>query len=313
MRILVCVSGNAPGFRFEHHQVFVYEQLEAIRRLDASLEYQVFAIKGKGVKGYLKSLRELKQAIADYHPDLIHAHCGQVGAIAVLQRSVPVITTFHGSDVNVWKVRPLSSFASLRSAVSFFVTGKLKDHLHIKGRNCVIVPCGVDHGIFHPMDKLTCKEKLGIRPDQGYILFASSFDNGIKNPELAKAVATHFPNLELKEIKDRSREEVSWLINGAELVLMTSFSEGSPQIIKEAVACGQRVVSVDVGDVREQLEGLPGCIVCTSDENLLVDSIRKVLGSKHSVYNAGNRFNSVAIAETILNNYKTVLIQNGKL
>lgn len=313
MRILICVSGNAPGFRFEYNQVFVYEQIEAVRRLDPDVEYKVFTVVGKGVKGYLNSLRSLKTMISDYRPDLIHAHCGQVGALTVLQRSVPVITTFHGSDVNKGKMKPVSSFASVFSRCSFFVTNRLKESLNIRGKDSMVIPCGVDHGIFHPMDKKESKRLLGLNPDCNYILFASDFNNGIKNPELAKAVASHFPQVDLLEIKGRTREEVARLINGAELVLMTSYSEGSPQIIKEAVACGQRIVTVDVGDVREQLDKLPGCYICSHDETQLVDAVGSVLRSERIPYDASDRFNSVIIAQTILNKYKSIIKTYGKL
>lgn len=310
MRVLVCVSGNAPGYTFERTQVFVYEQIESVKRLDASVDYQVFPVVGKGIKGYLASLKQLKAAIKEYQPDIVHAHCGHVGAQAVLQRVVPVITTFHGSDVNVSKMRPIASFASLLSAESFFVSRKLMETLRIKGRRNTIIPCGVDVSIFHPRDKEDCKRQLGI--DKDYMLFASDFGNSVKNPALAKAVANHFPNLELREIKDRSREEVSQLINGAELLLMTSFSEGSPQIIKEAIACGQRVVSVDVGDVKEQTEGLCNCRVCETDETKLVAAVRDVLNEPLESGRAANRFDMNLIAETILNQYKSIIQNYGK-
>ena len=313
MRILVCVSGNAPNFRFEYSQVFVYEQLESICRLSPSVEYRVFAVVGKGIRGYLSSLRELKKVITDYKPDIVHAHCGQIGAIAVLQRVAPVITTFHGSDVNDWKMRPISSFASLFSACSFFVSNKLKNTLKIRGKDCHVIPCGVDDEIFHPMDKDDCKRRLGLSPSIDYILFASDFNNTIKNPSLAKSVASHFPQLNLMEIKGRTRDEVAWLINGAELVLMTSHSEGSPQIIKEAMACGQRIVSVDVGDVREQLAGIPGCYVCSQDESQLVEAVQGVLESEHISYNVPNKFNSKIIAQSILEKYNQISKGHGRL
>lgn len=313
MRILICVSGNAPNFKFEYNQVFVYEQIESARKLDPSVEYRVFAVVGKGIKGYLNSLKSLKQTIHEYKPDIIHAHCGQVGAMAVLQRSVPVVTTFHGSDINNPRIKPISSFASLLSRCSIFISNKLKNQLRIRGKDCVVIPCGVDHCIFYTMDKDECKRKLGLDPARNYILFASDFNNSIKNPALAQAVAAHFPQLNLLEIKGRTRNEVAWLINGAELLLMTSYSEGSPQIIKEAVACGQRIVTVDVGDVREQLEGLPGCHVCSHDETELVNAVRSVLESKRIPYSATDRFNSTAIAQTILNTYKLILNNNGRL
>ena len=310
MKILVCVSGNAPDYQFERSQVFVYEQIESVKRLDSSVDYKVFPIVGKGVKGYMASLKELKRAIKEYHPDIVHAHCGHVGALAVLQRSVPVVTTFHGSDVNSPKMRPVSSFASLLSRESFFVSKKLSQKLPLKGRRSSVIPCGVDGRIFYHRDKTECQKLLGIQKD--YILFASDFGNGIKNPELAKAVASHFPDLELREIKNRSREEVAQLINGAELLLMTSFTEGSPQIIKEAVACGQRIVSTDVGDVKEQTEGLHNCRVCEADETQLVSAVREVLNEPAESGKAAERFDLERIASKILNEYKSIIQNYGK-
>lgn len=312
MRVLICVSGNAHNFRLEHNQVFVYEQIESICRIDNSVEYRVFPILGKGIKGYLSSLKSLIETIRNYRPDIIHAHGGHVGAISVMQLRVPVITTFHGSDVNNAKIRPISSFASLFSSCSIFVSKRLLESLRVKGKRREVVPCGVERDIFFPMEKDYCKRRLGLDLKMDYILFSSDFGNKVKNPELAKSVAAHFPNLQLMEIKGRTREEVAWLINGSELVLMTSFSEGSPQIIKEAVACGQHVVTVDVGDVREQLDGIDGCAVCDRDEQQLVDAVGAILYTSRPDKQSTNRFDSITIANKILEIYKT-LNKNGRV
>jgi len=49
-----------------------------------------------------------------------------------------------------------------------------------------------------------------------------------------------------------------WL-NASNVLLLTSLHEGSPTVVKEALACGLPVVSVDVGDVAERIEGIEGC------------------------------------------------------
>ena len=101
-----------------------------------------------------------------------------------------------------------------------------------------------------------------------FILFASAFDNAVKNAPLAKEAVSLMQNdnAELLELKGFSREEVTLLMCAADAFLMTSFSEGSPQVIKEAMACGCPIVSVDVGDVKERVGGVDGCYVADSRE-----------------------------------------------
>ena len=67
--------------------------------------------------------------------------------------------------------------------------------------------------------------------------------------------------VELLELKGFNREEVTLLMCAADAFLMTSFTQGSPQVIKEAMACGCPIVSVDVGDVKERIEGVEGCLL----------------------------------------------------
>ena len=300
MKILICVSGNDPKFKFETTQVFVWEQIEEIKKQDSSINYKVFAIKGHGIKGYLSELPRFRKVISEYKPDVIHAHCGQVGAFAVLQRKAPVITTFHGSDINITKSRILSSIASVLSKHSIFVSTGLSRKLKIKSHHYSIIPCGVNRDIFKP---------LAIHSDKPYVLFSSAFSIPIKNYELAANVMAEFPDIELKELVNKSRQEVSELINGSEFVLLTSFSEGSPQIIKEAICCSQKIVSVDVGDVREQISDIPGCRVCSSNKESLVDSINKVLAEpRPNLNDPGVQYDNVVIARQIIEIYKETVL-----
>jgi len=55
--------------------------------------------------------------------------------------------------------------------------------------------------------------------------------------------------------------------------LLTSRSEGSPQFIKEAMACNLPIVSTDVGDVRFNVAGVDGCYVCDQDVKELAEKL----------------------------------------
>ena len=99
----------------------------------------------------------------------------------------------------------------------------------------------------------------------------------LKNPELAKEAVDKVPDARLMEMKGYSRVQVAELMNAADVCLMTSHSEGSPQFIKEAMACGCPIVSVDVGDVAEILEGVEGCRIADKNATDVAQKIEQVL------------------------------------
>ena len=59
---------------------------------------------------------------------------------------------------------------------------------------------------------------------------------------------------------------------------MTSLSEGSPQIVKEALSCDTPVISSNVGDVKKLLEGVDNCYLVDSFEALdYIEPIMKII------------------------------------
>ena len=129
MRILIVCSGNKSTgeFQFELDQPFIYEQTKSLELLDVEIE--LFLIKGKGILGYLKNIKKLRNVLNSKNFDIIHAHNGPSGFIAIFQRRVPVIITFHGSDINLRYLNVISSFAVLFSKWNIFVSQKLYDKI----------------------------------------------------------------------------------------------------------------------------------------------------------------------------------------
>lgn len=142
-----------------------------------------------------------------------------------------------------------------------------------------LLPCGIHLSDLQLTKKMEAREKMKLSGNTKYVLFAGAFDNKVKNSPLAKEVVELFGNgIELLELKGYSREGVTLLMCAADAFLMTSFTEGSPQVIKEAMACGCPIVSVDVGDVMERVDGVEGCYVAkTREPKELADLIRKAL------------------------------------
>jgi glycosyltransferase involved in cell wall biosynthesis len=143
--------------------------------------------------------------------------------------------------------------------------------------NAALIPCGVDTDLFRPMDSIEARKELGLDQTAKYVLFAGAFDNRVKNPELAKAAVTKTEGVRLLELKGYSRLQVALLMNAVDACLMTSFTEGSPQFIKEALACNCPVVSVDVGDVKAVIEGVEGCYIAKRDAEQIAIYLEKAL------------------------------------
>ena len=177
------------------------------------------------------------------------------------------MTTYHGSDINEKSVLPFSKISMGLSAWNIFVSRKTLDIAQPK-KHYSLLPCGIDLCEVQLTGKNDARRKMKLEEKKMFVLFASAFDNAVKNAPLAKEAVSFMQddNVELLELKGYSREEVTQLMCAADVFLMTSLSEGSPQVIKEAMACGCPIVSVDVGDVKERVGGIDGCYVADSRE-----------------------------------------------
>jgi glycosyltransferase involved in cell wall biosynthesis len=251
--------------------------------------------------------------IDNFKPDLIHAHYGLSGLFANLQRKIPVITTFHGSDINLPKNRIFSKIALYLSRHSIFVSNNLK--ISIGSNKGFVIPCGVDIDIFKPQSKKYARKALGLELNSKLVLFSSSFDRQVKNPNLAIKAVSALPGVKLIELIGYSRVEVSLLMNAVDVCLSTSFSEGSPQFIKEALCCDAIVLSTKVGDLGEYTSNLSGFFFTDYNIESTKDILESLLFSKKSFpWIPNNRstirelFDNRRIAMSINDIYKTAII-----
>lgn len=260
MKILIVARFKDKGYA-----PFVTEQVAALQK--AGLECSFFPVIRNGIRGYLHHLPELRNRIREDRPDVVHAHFVFSGLLACLQRKIPVVTTYHGSDINEKRLLPLSKLVILLSAWNIFVSSQSYEVVHCK-RKYSIIPCGVDLDDLQFTERDSARQRLGLKTDKKYVLFAGSFDRPVKNPSLAKETIAAYGSdqINLIEFKGYSREEATLLLCAVDALLLTSLNEGSPQVIKEALACGCPIVSVDVGDVRERIEGLEGCYIATQPD-----------------------------------------------
>ena len=272
IKILIVASCNKGRFA-----PFIIEQAEALKKEGYDVEW--FGLQGKGIAGYLRNLSLLKKKINAFHPGVVHAHYGLSGLLANLQRKVPVVVTYHGSDINEPEVLRYSKIAMRLSAWNVFVSRKTLEIAKPK-KNFSLLPCGIDLSSLQLNEKSRAREQMHLEMGKKYVLFAGAFDNEVKNAPLAQEALALLDNdeVELLEMKGYTRDEVMLLMCAVDAFLMTSITEGSPQVIKEALVCGCPIVSVDVGDVKERTEGVDGCYLSTSREaKELAELLQKAL------------------------------------
>ena len=302
MKILIVASHNKG-----YYAPFIEEQAAALKRIGCDIEF--FGVTGKGIKGYIAALPKLRKSFRSFEPDIVHAHYGLSGLLANLQRKVPVVTTYHGSDINEKSVLPFSRIAMRLSRFNIFVSQRTLEIAKPK-KNYVLLPCGIDLDELQLTTKIEARKRLGLAEDGKYVLFAGAFDNPVKNYPLANSAMGLLPDADLIELKGYNREQVTLLMCAADAILMTSHTEGSPQVIKEAMACGCPVVSVDVGDVKELCGGTPGCFVCERSADALASGLAAAFGHERTegrkrIIERG--LTNELISEKLLKIYRSVL------
>lgn len=241
---------------------FVKEQGEAIRAAGCEVEY--FLVRGN----YVDAVGALKAKIREWKPDIVHAHYGLSAITAELQGLVPVVTTFHNGETHNWHVNLLSSLMSLRAKHVIYVAQHIHDMVYFKARNYSIIPCGVSLEDCFLMSKSEARRQLGWSDDKKYILFGGAFDNKRKNYALLREAVDilnhtpytihHTPYIICIEMKGLSRAECVLRMNAADVFALPTKNEGSPQALKEAMACNSPIVATDVADIKHLLGDLPG-------------------------------------------------------
>lgn len=293
---------------------FIQDQKEALESRGVTVD--IFTVRGRGIKGYLKSLKSLQAKLKNRSYDFIHAHYGLSALLACLQLKVPVVITLHGSDVNQPSIRVFSKMASRLAQKVIVVSGKMKDLLKSKEEKTEVIPCGVNMELFRPLAKAQARNrleatgKLQFVQGKKYVLFSSSFDVEVKNPGLAmKAMDLLGDQFELIELKGYSREEVAWLFNAVDVALLTSYMEGSRQFIKEAMASNCPVVSTAVGDVREIINDAEGCFISAPTAEEISRNIRKASSFRltHGREEMPEEYQEREVVDKILSSYKEIL------
>lgn len=308
MRILFVSSGNS---KFGISPI-VKNQADSLKRSGVFIDF--FAIQGKGFLGYLGQIPKIRRQISTGNYALVHAHYSYSAFSATLASNIPIIVSLMGSDLKSNKVflKIINFFGNRFWSRTIIKSDVMKQDLTIKKID--ILPNGVDFDRFSPMDKLSSLKSLNWDDSKKHVLFAANPKADVKNFNLAEQAIAELQNehLELHFLQFVPNWEMPKYFNASDVVLLTSKREGSPNVIKEAMACNIPIVSTNVGDVRNVIGKTEGCYVTSFDPKDVADKIREALdfGRRTSGREAIKHLDSRIVAKKLIDLYEQVLEEN---
>lgn len=267
MKILYIVNGY-PTVERPYFLSFVKDQIDSVK--SSGQDVEILNISGRGFLKYVKAVFKIRRMWRDY--DIVHAQHMLCGLAAILSGARSRLITSFMSD-GAANLRGKSRFIGL---LLFHITSFLSSACIYKvpvprlyKKKSIYLPNGVDVEHFQPLDKTECRKKLGLSLSKKYALFVSS--GGVDGP--LRAVKRY--DLYQKMLSDLSESDSSWsellmcnvnrvdaplYFNAADILILTSDAEGSPNAVKEALSCGLPVIARNVGDVSLLLDGVPSCM-----------------------------------------------------
>lgn len=322
IKVLFVSSGNSKNGL----NPIIRKQGESL--IKRGVDLQFFTVKGKGFRSYIQEAFELRRKIKSEQYDVIHAHyalCMYVAWFA--QRREKLMVSFMGSDL-LGTNEPDGSFTwfgKFMSRIHVFFAKRYCDHVIVKSNGMAnifglahpklsIIANGVDMECFKPLDRIQSRKTLNWSLKKKYVIFVSDPSRIEKNYPLAhrSIVLLNDPNVELVAVYQQELEQLRLYYSACDVVLMTSFHEGSPNVIKEAMACNCNVVCTDVGDVKETFGSLDGCWIADFEDFHLAEKLQMALDHDLTINDSRSFIYSIGLSEEQVAEQIIMLYSNHK-
>src|SRR5438128_8233060 len=270
-RVLV-VTGAYPTEKLPHKGTFIKSQVDSLSAVGVEIEV-LHPRPGAIVLRYPLTIMQVFLKTLTGHFDIVHGHYGQWCLFARLQWTTPVVASFLGDDLlgTVTTNGSYSTMSRLVVHISHWLCRRV-DAVIVKsegmkkaasGSNIFVIPNGVDFELFHYIPRAEARAALGWDQDRYYVLFGNNPKIPVKNFPLSQAAIECLHNrgisAELVVANGLPQTKLVQYINASNALILSSIAEGSPNVVKEAMACNVPVVSTDVGDVSQVIGRTEGC------------------------------------------------------
>lgn len=306
---------------------FVKTQADSLKR--AGVDVELLVMRGRYRKLlYPKAIFQLRKRLQQGLFDLVHAHFGYVGLVARTQWRVPIVVTYHGDDLlgtinergekALWSVLAAAACKKLARHVDAVIVQSQQMARQLKKSNVFAIPHEVDLEVFKPAERSEARKALGLHLDKKYLLFAANPEIPVKRFPLARAAA------DVVEHQDGSTEllvvykEPQWRLalymSACDVLVFPSYQEGSPNIIKQAMACNLPIVATDVGDVGQVIGKTRDCHICPPDARKFASFISEILSRRPRTEGRTNvcHLNAESVSGKIIEVYEQVLQKREK-
>ena len=305
--LVLVVTNMYPTAEWPYLGTFVFDQVESLKGRGIDVDVLHVRREALGKSAYRRLATTVSERARALSPDVVHVMYGGVLAEAATRAEVaaPVVLSLGGTDLFGGRVG--GPLARLRERVGVLASRRAarradgvivkSDGLRaalpadIDGSRVWTIPNGVDLERFAPLERAEARTQLGWPPDEPVVLFPARPVRLEKRFDLAQAAVAELrktrPDVRLRPLDGVPRLEVPSWMNASDAIIMTSSHEGSPNAVKEALACNTPVVAVDVGDIRERIGGVPGCAIAERDPTALAQALDAALQTPRS--NEGRR------------------------
>lgn len=276
IRVLI-ITSEWPTPDLPHRAPYLVRHVDFLRR--AGVEVDVFAFSGeRRPMNYVRARRRLQRQLAQRTYDLVHAHFGQ-SALLPWPKRLPLVVTFHGCDIQGVKrpdgamslggafLQRLGRLVARRADAVILVSERMRRFIP-SSVAAPVIPMGLDLEKLPRIAQAEARAQLGLAAAEKIVLFVGNPSDPVKRCDLARRA------VDVLNETCPARLVVGWgvlppqilvMMNACDVLVMTSQQEGSPLVIKEALACDLPVVSLDVGDVPVRIRGVEGCEVCADE------------------------------------------------